>query len=79
MKLIIEIPFESYYTFKCALEKGDTKLNALGKIIANGIPYEETKQGDLISRSALKQALHNEIGEHALSIAIDRVIDNTKQ
>ena len=31
---------------------------------------------DLISRSELKQALHNEIGEHALSIAIDRVIDN---
>lgn len=31
---------------------------------------------DLISRSALKESLHNEIGEHALSIAIDRVIDN---
>lgn len=31
---------------------------------------------DLISRSALKEALHNEIGDHALSIAIDRVIDN---
>lgn len=31
---------------------------------------------DLISRSALKEALHNEIGDHALSKAIDRVIDN---
>ena len=32
---------------------------------------------DLISREALKEALHNEIGDHALSVAIDRVIDNT--
>ena len=32
---------------------------------------------DLISRSKLKEALHNEIGKHALSIAIDRIIDNT--
>lgn len=31
---------------------------------------------DLISREALKVALHNEIGEHALTPAIDRVIDN---
>lgn len=31
---------------------------------------------DVISREALKEALHNEIGDHALSIAIDRVIDN---
>lgn len=31
---------------------------------------------DLISREALKEALHNEIGNHALSVAIDRVIDN---
>ena len=30
---------------------------------------------DLISREALKEALHNEIGDHALSIAIDRLID----
>lgn len=34
------------------------------------------KNNDLISRVALKEALKNEIGEHALSIAIDRVIDN---
>lgn len=44
--------------------------------IANGKPYEEISQGDLISREALKEALHNEIGNHALSVAIDRVIDN---
>lgn len=31
---------------------------------------------DLISREALKEALNNEIGDHALSVAIDRVIDN---
>lgn len=33
---------------------------------------------DLISREALKEALHNEIGDHALSTAIDRVIDNAE-
>ena len=32
--------------------------------------------GDLISRSKLKEVLKNEIGEHALSVAIDRVIDS---
>lgn len=40
MKLIIDIPYEAYYTFKCELEKGNPNLNALGEIIANGIPYE---------------------------------------
>ena len=44
MKLIIEIPFEAYYTFKNDLGKGN--LNALGEIIANGIPYEERPQED---------------------------------
>lgn len=37
---------------------------------------EERSTGDLISREALKEALHNEIGDHALSTAIDRVIEN---
>lgn len=41
MKLLIDIPFEAYYTFKCDLEKGNSNLNALGEIIANGIPYKE--------------------------------------
>lgn len=41
MKLIIDIPFEAYYTFKCDLGKGN--LNALGVIIANGKPHEETQ------------------------------------
>lgn len=51
MKLIIEIPYEAYYTFKCELGKGN--LNALAETVANGIPYEP--KGDLISRSALKE------------------------
>lgn len=42
MKLLIEIPYESYYTFKCDKEKGT--LNALGEIIANGTPYKERPQ-----------------------------------
>lgn len=45
MKLIIEIPFEAYYTFKNDLGKGN--LNALGEIIANGKPYEEKPQSEL--------------------------------
>ena len=57
MKLIIEIPFEAYYTFKNDLGKGN--LNALAEIIANGKPYEEKTRdnmnGDLISRSELKE------------------------
>lgn len=51
MKLLIDIPFEAYYTFKCDLGKGN--LNALAEIVANGKPYEPI--GDLISRNdALK-------------------------
>lgn len=46
MKLIIDIPYEAYYTFKCNLEKGN--LNALGEIIANGIPYDERSQGEIL-------------------------------
>ena len=51
MKLLIDIPYEAYYTFKCDLGKGN--LNALAEIVANGKPYEPI--GDLISRGdALK-------------------------
>lgn len=45
MKLIIDIPFEAYYTFKCELGKGN--LNALAEIIANGKPYEKSSQDKL--------------------------------
>lgn len=45
MKLIIDIPFEAYYTFKCDLGKGN--LNALAEIIANGKPYEKSSQDKL--------------------------------
>lgn len=46
MKLIIDIPYEAYYTFKCDLGKGN--LNALAEIVANGTPYEEKPQGEWI-------------------------------
>ena len=59
MKLIIDIPYESYYTFKSDLGKGN--LNALAEIVANGTPYEERPQGDLISREALRKAFHERI------------------
>ena len=59
MKLIIDIPYESYYTFKSDLGKGN--LNALAEIVANGTPYEESSQGDLISREALRKAFHERI------------------
>lgn len=52
MKLIIDIPYEAYYTFKCDSGKGN--LNALGEIVANGTPITED---DCISRSALKEEL----------------------
>lgn len=60
------------------IERGNCKTiqKKVINAIRNGIPYEEKPQGDLISREALKKALNNEIGDHALSIAIDRVIDN---
>lgn len=41
MKLIIDIPYEAYYTFKCELAKDNPNLNALAEIVANGTPYEE--------------------------------------
>lgn len=55
MKLIIDIPNEVYKTLSELSEK--EKINELSyydRIIANGTPYEERTQGDLISREALK-------------------------
>lgn len=46
MKLMIDIPYEAYYTFKCDLGKGN--LNALAEIVAKGTPYEERPQGEWI-------------------------------
>lgn len=54
MKLIIDIPYEAYYTFKCELGKGN--LNALAEIVANGTPYNPS--GDAISREALKEQIN---------------------
>lgn len=55
MKLIIDIPERAYEAFK---EWHKNKVaNVEESLIANGIPYEERPQGDLISREALKEAL----------------------
>ena len=52
MKLIIDIPEMAYEAFK---EWHKNKVSTVEQsIIANGIPYEERPQGDLISREALK-------------------------
>ena len=59
MKLIIDIPYEAYYTFKSDLGKGN--LNALAEIVANGKPYEERPQGDSISREALKKEVTEKV------------------
>ena len=57
MKLIIDIPYEAYYTFKSDLGKGN--LNALGEIVANGTPIAE---GDMISREGIRKALNGAFG-----------------
>ena len=55
MKLIIEVEKDYYEMLKYFVEHGD-KYKPI-EIIASGIPYEERTQGDLISRSALKEKL----------------------
>ena len=75
MKLLIDIPYEAYYTFKCDLGKGN--LNALAEIVANGTPYNPS--GDLISREALKEAIHNSnpsVNREWLIMELDKIIDN---
>lgn len=72
MKLIVDIPEEGFNACKAWVEMGTATWQ--DEFIAKGTPYNPS--GDLISREALKEALQNEIGEHALSVAIDRVIDN---
>ena len=59
MKLIIDIPDEVYSDIT-SLAKFPTYITPiLRDIIKDGTPYEERPQGDLISREALKKALHN--------------------
>lgn len=53
MKLIIDIPEMAYEAFK---EWHKNKVASVEQsLIANGIPYEEKPQGDIISREALKK------------------------
>ena len=59
MKLIIAIDEKQFSDIKRVAEV-QLELNhyiTAEQIIANGIPYEESKDGDLISRSALKEAI----------------------
>ena len=53
MKLIIDIPYEAYYTFKSDLGKGN--LNALAEIVAHGTPYEP--KGDYINRKVINSEI----------------------
>jgi len=70
MKLIIDIPYEAYYTFKCESEKGNPNLNALAEIIAKGTPNEARPQGEWVKDNSGdrfcsecgKSALYHEIG-----------------
>ena len=58
MILIVNIPDEEYKTLSELSEK--EKINELSyyeRIIANGTPYDERIQGDLISREALKRVI----------------------
>ena len=74
MKLLIDIPYEAYYTFKCDLEKGNPNLNALAEIVANGTPITE---GDLISREwLLKRARYTNALECNMYVVPVSVIDN---
>ena len=59
MKLLIDIPYEAYYTFKCDLGKGN--LNALAEIVAKGEPYIEPQKGDLISRQDVIDVLEEQL------------------
>lgn len=59
MKLIIDIPYEAYYTFKCNLGKGN--LNALAEIVANGTPYEESTQGEWVAREDMDYLDENKV------------------
>lgn len=73
MKLIIEIP-EKVVT---AIQNGEDYRYDIHTTIAQGIPYEERPQGDLISREALKKAFegifYNDVYDQEIT---ERLIDN---
>lgn len=56
MKLIIDIPEGIYEALKHKEFKAKLVADNLKNAVANGKPYEERLQGDLISRSALTEA-----------------------
>jgi len=57
MKLIIDIP----ETVVTAIQNGEDYRYDIHTAIAQGIPYEERPQGDLISREALKIEIEKQI------------------
>ena len=58
MKLIIDIDEELYKAYKGRPPMlGDGGMDMIVRAVANGIPYDERPQGDLISRDALKKAI----------------------
>lgn len=86
MKLLIDIP-EKVVT---SIQNGEDYRYDIHTAIAQGVPYEERSQGDLISREALKKSIksyaddqyaENEyLGEYAIMDIIDKapVVDLTK-
>ena len=82
MKLIIDIPDEEYKTLSELSEKEKVnELSCYERVIADGTPYEERTQGDLISRDALKAYARKVIcgGNPTNTLIIrmfDEIIDN---
>lgn len=61
MKLIIDIDEELYEAYKGKPPMlGDAGMDMIAQAIANGTPYEERPQGDLISREALLKRVDEE-------------------
>lgn len=56
MKLIIDIPDKVYNEYREGVMSMENNC-IIGNAVFDGIPYEEGSQGDLISRSYLKQMI----------------------
>ena len=77
MKLIIDVEKDYYEMLKYNVEHGQEYKPF--EIIANGIPYEEGPQGDLISRKALKRDICNYLASFMNGDVIGnivKIIDN---
>jgi len=74
MKLIIDISEEEY---KSILSYVQVYNSHYADMIRNGKPFEETTNGDLISRSALKEAFEDTVCIEPMPYAfVKQIIDN---